>query len=108
MSEQSSARFSLEGVTISGKPKSFDFNTQSAEGRRRTSYHVELMEGEDGWFVVKCKEIPAAISQGKTKDEALRNILEAITLILEEQTEQIPDNPTEINIIPVEKKPFFV
>jgi predicted RNase H-like HicB family nuclease len=45
---------------------------------------VTLKTGEDGWYVVQCLEIPAAISQGRTKGEALTNIREAIMLVLEE------------------------
>ena len=48
------------------------------------TYHVTLKMGEDGWYVVQCLEIPAAISQGRTKEEALTNIREAIVLVLEE------------------------
>jgi len=45
---------------------------------------VTLTTGEDGWYVVQCLEISAAISQGRTKEEALTNIREAIALVLEE------------------------
>jgi len=48
------------------------------------TYRVTLKMGEDGWYVVQCVEIPAAISQGRTKEEALTNIREAISLVLEE------------------------
>jgi hypothetical protein len=39
---------------------------------------VLISEGEDGWFVVECPSIPGCISQGKTVEEALANIKEAI------------------------------
>jgi predicted RNase H-like HicB family nuclease len=48
------------------------------------TYRVTLKMGEDGWYVAQCIEIPAAISQGRTKEEALANIREAISLVLEE------------------------
>lgn len=51
----------------------------------RKNYNVILRKGEDGWIVAQCMEKPAAISQGRTKEEALRNIVEAISLILEEE-----------------------
>ncbi|RMF85680.1 MAG: MerR family transcriptional regulator [Nitrospinota bacterium] len=38
---------------------------------------------EEGGYTVTCKEIPAAISQGETEQEALDNIIDAITLCLE-------------------------
>jgi predicted RNase H-like HicB family nuclease len=42
-----------------------------------------LRSGEDGWIVVECPLLPGCISQGKTRDEALANIREAIALCLE-------------------------
>jgi predicted RNase H-like HicB family nuclease len=45
---------------------------------------VTLKTGEDGWYVVQCLDIPATISQGRTKEKALTNIREAIALVLEE------------------------
>ncbi|MCP8314990.1 MAG: type II toxin-antitoxin system HicB family antitoxin [archaeon] len=47
------------------------------------SFKVTLEEGKDGYYVAKCVEIPEAISQGKTKEEALKNIEEAIEAVLE-------------------------
>jgi predicted RNase H-like HicB family nuclease len=46
-------------------------------------FTVILETAEEGGYVVRCLEIPGAISQGETKDEALENIKEAIQGILE-------------------------
>ena len=46
-------------------------------------FKVILREGEDGWYVVEVPSLPGCISQGKTVDEALENIKEAIALYLE-------------------------
>lgn len=35
------------------------------------------IEYEDGWYSVQCAELPGAVSQGKTLDEAIANIKEA-------------------------------
>jgi len=43
---------------------------------------------EDGVFVVECPAIPGCVSQGKTKDEALENIKDAIKLCLEVRSEK--------------------
>lgn len=43
---------------------------------------------EDGAWIVECPAIPGCASQGSTKDEALDDIEEAITLCLEARTEQ--------------------
>jgi predicted RNase H-like HicB family nuclease len=45
-------------------------------------YAVLLEAAEEGGFIVKSTELPVA-SQGQTKDEALRNIKEAIEGYLE-------------------------
>lgn len=46
-------------------------------------YAVIVEPGEDGYFVVHCPALPGCWSQGKTRDEALANIKEAIELYLE-------------------------
>jgi predicted RNase H-like HicB family nuclease len=51
-------------------------------------------QGEGGYFV-QCVELPGAISQGDSKEEALNNIKEAIELVLEVQWEKLDKkNPT--------------
>ena len=39
---------------------------------------VILYRGEDGYWVVECPSLPGCISQGKTREEAITNIREAI------------------------------
>jgi predicted RNase H-like HicB family nuclease len=46
-------------------------------------FHMTLERDEDGIGVVECPAIPGCVSQGKTKEEALDNIQEAIKLCLE-------------------------
>ncbi|HWQ18635.1 MAG TPA: type II toxin-antitoxin system HicB family antitoxin [Methanotrichaceae archaeon] len=41
-------------------------------------FKVLISEGEDGWFVVECPSIPGCVTQGKTAEEALENIKDAI------------------------------
>jgi predicted RNase H-like HicB family nuclease len=41
-------------------------------------FKVLISEGEDGWFVVECPSLPGCISQGRTVDEALESIKDAI------------------------------
>ncbi len=53
---------------------------------------------EYGGYVVVCPSIPGCYSQGRTVEEALANIREAIELCLEEMEskgDQIPD-PTNV------------
>jgi len=46
-------------------------------------YHVKVWNGEDGYLVAQCVELPAAITQGKTREEVVENITEAIGLVLD-------------------------
>jgi len=39
---------------------------------------VVIYPGEDEYWVAECPSLPGCISQGKTKEEAIRNIKEAI------------------------------
>jgi predicted RNase H-like HicB family nuclease len=44
---------------------------------------VTVHRDEDGVWVVECPSIPGCVSQGKTRQQALKNIKEAIALCLE-------------------------
>ena len=56
---------------------------------------VMLREGEDGWFVAECPAIRGCVSQGKTAEEALVNIQDAIegclAVLREIALEQAPE-----------------
>jgi predicted RNase H-like HicB family nuclease len=39
---------------------------------------VIIYPGEDGYWVAECPSLPGCISQGKTREEAMANIKEAI------------------------------
>ena len=57
---------------------------------------------EDGYIVVNVPALPGCITQGKTREEALKNAREAIELyieVLKEDNEPIPqDTGTEVKI----------
>jgi predicted RNase H-like HicB family nuclease len=55
--------------------------------QNRTFTAVLTPDLEDGGYTVTCKEIPAAISQGETTQEALDNLVDAIELCLESEAE---------------------
>jgi predicted RNase H-like HicB family nuclease len=39
-------------------------------------------DGDDGWIVSSVPAVPGALSQGRTRDEARENVLDALALIL--------------------------
>ena len=49
---------------------------------------VTLDRDEDGVWVAECPSIPGCVSQGKTKEEALENVKEAIQLCLDVRAEK--------------------
>ena len=51
-------------------------------------FSVTIDRDEDGVFVVECPSIPGCVSQGKTKEEALENISDAIKLCLQVRSEK--------------------
>ncbi|MBM2814970.1 MAG: type toxin-antitoxin system HicB family antitoxin [Ignavibacteria bacterium] len=46
-------------------------------------YNIALDSDEDGVWIAECFSIPGCVSQGKTKEQALDNIKDAIILCLE-------------------------
>ncbi|HEY3857964.1 MAG TPA: type II toxin-antitoxin system HicB family antitoxin [Verrucomicrobiae bacterium] len=49
---------------------------------------VTIDRDEDGVWIVECPSIPGCVSQGKTKQQAIKNIEEAIALCLEVRAER--------------------
>ncbi len=65
---------------------------------------IIIYPGEDGFWVVECPSLPGCISQGKTKEEAIANIREAITgyiAALEEDNLPVPDENFEAMVLSV-------
>ncbi|HOO92894.1 MAG TPA: type II toxin-antitoxin system HicB family antitoxin [Opitutales bacterium] len=52
------------------------------------NFTVTLDRDEDGVWVTECPSIPGCVSQGDSREEALRNIREAIALCLEVRSER--------------------
>ncbi|PYV29563.1 MAG: HicB family protein [Acidobacteria bacterium] len=58
---------------------------------------VVLKRGEDGYFVAHCPSLRSCWSQGKTREEALDNIREAVALYLESPSQELaPDESQEV------------
>lgn len=63
---------------------------------------VVIYPGEDGYWVVECPSLPGCISQGKTKESAIANIREAISLYIETLREDglpVPDERFETQVV---------
>ncbi len=44
-----------------------------------------IIERDEEWYIAYCAEIPGANGQGRTKEECLNSLSEAIELILDDQ-----------------------
>jgi predicted RNase H-like HicB family nuclease len=51
-------------------------------------FNVTIDRDEDGVWVVECPSVPGCVSQGATREEALKNIQEAIAGCLEVRAER--------------------
>jgi len=63
-------------------------------------FPVIIYPDEDGVFIAECPSIPGCVSQGQTREEAARNIQDAIKECLQVRAEK--GLPLTINIQEVE------
>ena len=65
------------------------------------TYHILLkLKGKEG-FVVRCLELPGCLSEGQTKEEALKNIHDAIRLYLDDIKKEVrrkKARPIKVNV----------
>ncbi|MFO7446989.1 MAG: type II toxin-antitoxin system HicB family antitoxin [Ignavibacteriaceae bacterium] len=61
---------------------------------------VVIYPGEDNFWVAECPSLPGCLSQGKTKDEAVKNIKDAINLYIQSLEEDgLPVPPENFDTI---------
>lgn len=55
-----------------------------------------IVEKDGEWYIAYCPEIPGANGQGRTKEESLKSLSDAISLILQDRREDasrgLPEN----------------
>ncbi|MBD2432253.1 MULTISPECIES: type II toxin-antitoxin system HicB family antitoxin [Fischerella] len=65
---------------------------------------VIIYPGEDGYWVAECSSLRGCISQGKTREEAVTNIKEAIQLyieVLQEKGQPVPEEKFDVLLVAV-------
>lgn len=65
---------------------------------------VLIHPGEDGYWVAECPSLPGCVSQGTTREEAIRNVREAIegyVAVLEEDGLPVPEDTLEALLLAV-------
>lgn len=61
-------------------------------------FRIVVEQDEDGTYVVECPTLPGCVSQGKTREDALKNIKDAIEgylVSLKKHNEAIPPSIEE-------------
>ena len=65
---------------------------------------VVVFRGENGYWVAECPSLPGCVSQGRTREEAIQNIKEAISCYihsLEEDNLPVPEDPFDVLVVAV-------
>jgi len=65
---------------------------------------VIIYPGEDGYWVAECPTLPGCISQGRTREEAIQNIREAVDVyitVLKEDGLPVPEERFELLAVAV-------
>jgi predicted RNase H-like HicB family nuclease len=60
--------------------------------KAKSCFNALIKETDDGWFFGQIEEVPEAMSQGKTIDELMENLENALNLILELRREETLKN----------------
>jgi len=64
-------------------------------------FNVTVDRDEDGVWIVECPSIPGCVSQGKTKEEALENVKDAIKRVKDTETlAHLRDLRSELGKVP--------
>jgi predicted RNase H-like HicB family nuclease len=83
----------------------FVSDTQTAPIQSDSATYTATFElGEDGWWAAQVVEVPEAISQGRTLDEARGNVADALALALELRAKEGREIPSagRVAIAPVQ------
>jgi len=65
---------------------------------------IVIYPGEDGYWVAECPSLPGCVSQGKTREEAIANVREAIQgyiAALEDDGLPVPPDSLEAMVVAV-------
>jgi predicted RNase H-like HicB family nuclease len=65
---------------------------------------VVFCQGEDGFVIAECPQLPGCMSQGRTKEEAARNIRDAIQSVLMLRMGQLLQESPSIGCCPANYK----
>jgi predicted RNase H-like HicB family nuclease len=58
-------------------------------------FTIRFSDAGDGWIMAQVEEVPGAISQGKTREEARENVTDALRLMLRPDPDEVTDPDRE-------------
>jgi predicted RNase H-like HicB family nuclease len=88
-------------LVIDGKAGSINVINKNKNGSDSMKLHVLLEKDEEGFFVAEVPALPGCLSQGKTEEEALSNIKEAVEgwlEVMESKQKVDPNLMVEVSI----------
>ncbi len=56
---------------------------------------IVYQDGDDGWIIASIPEVPGTISQGRTREEARENVIDALQLMLSPETSDKRDESSD-------------
>lgn len=56
-------------------------------------FTIHYSDAGDGWTMAQVEEVPGAISQGRTRDEARENVIDALRLMLKPEPSAVVADP---------------
>ena len=59
---------------------------------------IRYEPGEDGWIIASIPEVPGAISQGRTREEARANVIDALRLMLKPEPDAPPSDSEPLKL----------
>jgi predicted RNase H-like HicB family nuclease len=66
-----------------------DFLARTEKENAMRNEFTAIVEQDDGWFIAYSPEVPGANGLGRTKQEAMKSLSDAIALVLEDRKTQI-------------------
>jgi predicted RNase H-like HicB family nuclease len=58
-------------------------------------FTIHFSDGGAGWIMAQVEEVPGAISQGRTREEARENVVDALRLMLKPESGESMDPDLE-------------
>lgn len=64
-------------------------------------FTIRFSDGGDGWIMAQIEEVPGAISQGRDREEARSNVIDALRLMLKPEPGESPQPDRELLELPL-------